>query len=80
MYYVYILKSDLDGRLYKGLTRDLPKRIKEHNQGRNRSTSAYKPWQLVYTEVFFTLEQARNREKYFKSGKGREYLKKIVGL
>jgi len=34
MYYMYILKSSKDKRLYIGSTVDLKKRIKEHQSGK----------------------------------------------
>jgi putative endonuclease len=74
-YFVYILESDLDGRLYKGQTSDIAKRIKEHNSGKTKSTKGYKPWKLVYFETFETRDEAVLREKYFKTGIGREFLK-----
>ena len=80
MFFVYIIKSSIDNRLYKGFTLDLQKRLKEHNLGKNRSTSPYKPWKVVYYEKVETRIEARNREKYFKSGAGREYLKNILDL
>jgi putative endonuclease len=78
MFYVSVLKSLVDKRLYKGLTKDLNKRVKEHNSGWTRSTKAYRPWKLVYFERFQTLHEAREREKYLKSGIGREFLKNIL--
>ena len=39
MYYAYVLKSELDNRLYKGLTNNLERRIYEHNQGKHKSTN-----------------------------------------
>ncbi|MFC5682657.1 GIY-YIG nuclease family protein [Flavobacterium sp. MAHUQ-51] len=78
-YYVYVLESEKDGRLYKGHTSDIDKRIKEHNSGKTKSTKAYRPWNLVYFEVFDTREEAVLREKYFKSGIGREFLKEKLG-
>jgi len=78
MFYVYILKSELDGRLYKGMTTDLQKRIKQHNLGKNKSTKGFLPWVMVYKEEFEIRVGARAREKYFKSGIGREYLKSIL--
>ncbi len=78
MYFVYVLKSNTDNRLYKGLTTDLDRRVKEHNRGKNKSTKPYIPWTLVYFENVETLAEAREREKYFKSGIGREQLKKIL--
>jgi len=78
MYFVYVLKSSIDNRLYKGLTSNIKRRVKEHNSGKTKSTKAYKPWKLVYQEEFKTLEEAREREIYLKSGVGREYLKRLL--
>ena len=78
MYYVYVLRSLKDGRLYKGFTLDLDRRIIEHNSGKTKSTKGYLPWKLVYYEEVKTRIEAREREKYFKSGMGREYLKNII--
>jgi len=75
MFYVYAIYSLKDQRIYVGLTTDTDKRLKEHNAGRTQSTKAYRPWQLFYYETFSTRQLARNREKYFKSGIGKERLK-----
>ncbi len=80
MFFVYIVKSEKDNRLYKGFTTDLKRRLKEHNSGKNKSTSPYKPWSLIYYEKVATREEARKREKYFKSGIGREYIKNKLNL
>jgi putative endonuclease len=74
-YFVYVLESEIDGRLYKGQTRDINKRILEHNSGKTKSTKGYKPWKLVYFEKFETRDEAVLREKFFKTGSGRELLK-----
>ena len=60
---------------YIGQTQDLKTRINQHNSGKTKSTSVYKPFDLVYFEVFNTREEAVKREKYLKSGSGREFLK-----
>jgi putative endonuclease len=80
MFFVYIIKSTIDNRLYKGLTTDLESRVREHNTGKTKSTKPYKPWKLVYFEKFDSREEAREREKYFKSGIGREFLKNKLNL
>ena len=80
MFFVYVIKSTVNNRLYKGLTTDLEKRIKEHNSGKTKSTSPYKPWVLVYFEKFDSRDEARKREKYLKSGIGREFLKNKLNL
>ena len=77
-YYVYVIQSKLDGRLYKGYTKRLQERIKEHNDGKTKSTKGYRPWRLVYTEEFDNLTDALKREKFLKTGIGREFLKHII--
>ena len=70
----------MDGRLYVGFNEDIEKRLKEHNTGRTRSTKGYIPWFLVYKEEIQDRISARKREKYFKSGCGKEFIKKkIIG-
>ncbi|MBS3769252.1 MAG: GIY-YIG nuclease family protein [Bacteroidales bacterium] len=71
------MKSSVDGRLYKGLTSDLQKRINEHNRGKTKTTKAFKPWELVYYKEFSTRDEARQREKYLKTGAGRRFLKSL---
>ncbi len=75
MYYVYVLYSDSSGRFYKGMTDSLELRLKEHNAGKTKSTKAFTPWRIVYTEEFDTREEARDREKYLKTAAGRRWLK-----
>jgi len=72
------LKSEKDGRLYKGFTSDLEKRLLQHNAGITTSTKGYRPWNIVYSEKFKTRIEAREREKFLKTGQGRDYLKKII--
>lgn len=75
---VYVLKSLEFEKTYVGLTSDLKRRLSEHNSGKSRSTKLYVPWKLVHTEMFEDRTSARKREKQFKSGSGREFLKKIL--
>ena len=75
MFYVYVLRNPR-GILYKGSTGDLPGRIEEHNWGILKKYTKNKgPWQLVYFEQFTTRAAAMRKERFFKTGKGREYLK-----
>jgi len=78
MYFVYVLKSKVAKKSYVGITDSLKRRLVEHNSGKNFYTKRYKPWRLIYTEKFENREQARKREKYFKSAAGRRYLKKFI--
>lgn len=74
-YKVYILRSSQDGKRYIGMTSRLDLRLKQHQNGRVISTRNRRPLKLIYTEQFDTKKEAEGREKFFKSGKGREYLK-----
>ena len=76
MYIVYVLESLRTGRNYYGHTNDLPKRLKDHNSGKVRSTKAYKPWKVIYTEEYTTMLEAYQRELFFKSIDGYKFLKK----
>ena len=64
--------------LYTGHTQDLESRLAAHNRGLSRYTKQRGPWVLVYSEEFETRSEAMKREKFFKSGKGREALKEIL--
>jgi len=77
MFFVYAIKSTIRNYIYVGLTNNIERRITEHNKGENRSTKPYKPFLLIYSEEWETREQARRREKYFKTGIGKEFLKSI---
>ena len=75
MYVVYVLRSQKDGRQYVGLTRDLSGRIRQHAQGRVRSTASRRPFLLEHVEHVPTRAEARKLEKYYKSAAGRRKLK-----
>lgn len=70
MYYVYVLKSEKDRKLYIGYTHDLQKRFKSHNDGAVTSTKLRVPLRLVYYEAYFAEEDARKREKMLKRFSG----------
>ncbi|MEK7583818.1 MAG: GIY-YIG nuclease family protein [Patescibacteria group bacterium] len=75
MYFVYILFSLKDRRLYIGFTSNLKKRLLEHTQGEVRSTQNRRPLKLVYYEAYHDRVDAQRREKYLKGGNGRASLK-----
>jgi len=75
MYYVYVLKSIKDGKLYIGETDDLPKRFEAHNKGNVKATKSRIPFRLVFYEAFSNKTDAGRDELFFKSGYGREVLK-----
>ena len=77
-YIVYILKSKIKQITYVGYTKDIERRLKEHNSGKSRFTSIYKPWEIVYQEEYASEVEARKREKYFKTSAGRRLIKKTL--
>ena len=77
-YYVYVLRSSVSGRLYKGVTDDVTRRLREHNDGRSASTKHWRPWEIVYVETCASRTEAVRRERYLKTGKGREELQNIL--
>ncbi|MFH1389749.1 MAG: GIY-YIG nuclease family protein [Candidatus Margulisiibacteriota bacterium] len=78
MWVVYVLRSKLNGRLYIGYTASIKERFTAHNNGKVRSTKAYKPYKVAYMEEFSDKTEARKREIFLKTGKGREFLKSII--
>ena len=75
MYYVYILTSKKRKYIYVGLTNDVDRRFTEHQSGKSKTTKPYRPFSLIHVESFSTRSQARKREKYLKSGSGKEWIK-----
>ncbi|MBA3679518.1 GIY-YIG nuclease family protein [Candidatus Saccharibacteria bacterium] len=68
-YYVYIIKSiNSNNQIYTGFTKDLQKRFAEHNAGKSKHTSKFRPWELSSYFAFQSEVKAREFEKYLKSG------------
>lgn len=78
MWYIYALKSDKDGGLYIGISEDPERRLKDHNTGMTKSTKSRRPFKIIYKETCGDRAEARKREKYLKSGFGREFLKQFI--
>ena len=74
MFYTYILMNT-QNQLYTGFTYGLRKRFKEHNDKKSTYTKYRGPYKLIYYEACLDENNARQREKYFKSGTGKRYLK-----
>lgn len=79
-YYVYIIQSLKDYRFYTGQTDDLIRRLKEHNLEKVNTPSTLRrgPFVLVHADQHVSREMARLREKFWKSGYGRELRDKMV--
>jgi len=78
MWYIYALRSFKDGHLYIGMSKNPEKRLVEHNSGMTKSTKLRRPFKIIYKEECLSRDNARKREKYLKSGCGREFLKKFM--
>jgi putative endonuclease len=78
MYYVYVLQSLKDQKLYIGYTNNLKRRFEEHNAGRNEVTKERKPFILLYYEACNQKGDALKRELQLKTGFGRQYLKRRI--
>jgi putative endonuclease len=79
MYYVYLIKSKQSDCLYLGCTKDLRKRLAEHNLGKSFYTKDKGPWEVRYYEAFFSKDDAFQREKQLKRHKrGMIELKKRI--
>jgi len=74
--FVYLLRSEMDGRPYVGMTRDVQQRLATHNSGGSLYTAPYRPWRLVVSLQFANPEAARRFERYLKSGSGRAFAKR----
>jgi len=74
MYYVYILKSILDGSNYIGVTKDLRKRVKEHNYKGSKFTTSKRPYKIIWYAAFVNKIKAYQFEKYLKTGSGIAFL------
>jgi len=78
MFFVYILRSKCNRRHYTGHAADLSQRLGQHNNGITKSTKNRGPWELVHREEFTTRAEAMRREKFLKSGQGREEVQRIL--
>ncbi|MGB0178052.1 MAG: GIY-YIG nuclease family protein [Owenweeksia sp.] len=77
LFVVYAISSTKRNYIYVGLTNNLEKRLLRHNRGYEKSTRLYAPFKLIYTETCNTRPEAREREKYWKSGTGKEKLRDL---
>jgi putative endonuclease len=77
MYYAYLLENSDDKSWYVGYSSDLKKRVGDHLAGNGcRTTSLKNNWRLIYYEAYMNKDDALGREKFFKGGAGRKYLKR----
>lgn len=77
-YFVYILFSKKDKKLYVGCSHNVSGRIIEHNSGKVGATKNRRPFIVIYTEEFDDKGKAFNRERYLKSLWSARFKKKIL--
>ena len=75
MFYVYVVRSEIDSGFYIGYTSNLRRRLREHSEGNSCATSYRGPWKLIYYEAYLEQSDALGRERYLKSGAGRRFLR-----
>ena len=78
MFFVYVLGSRTTGKHYVGFCQDVVQRVGQHNAGLTKATKNRGPWRLVYQEEYPTRAAAMRRERFLKSGQGREQLKRLL--
>jgi len=77
-YYVYILRSLKKDFLYVGLTENLKRRFKEHDNQEELSTKHFAPFELVHYEAYKNKKDAERREQYLKTTKGKTTLRYML--
>ena len=78
MAFVYILKSLVDGRFYIGSTINLQQRLIHHFSGATPTTKRFGKIELVLSQEYKTLKEARRVESRLKKLKRKDYIEKIV--
>ena len=73
-FYVYVLYNSYKNFIYIGYSENLKQRIQEHNEGKVKSTKAYTPLKLIFYEAYPSKSDAKRREKYLKTNKGKTSL------
>ena len=77
MFHVYVLRSGTTGRRYVGSCENVEGRVRRHNAGHSKSTRPGVPWILIHCESFSTRAEAVRKERYYKSGRGRDELERL---
>ncbi|PYK17823.1 MAG: endonuclease [Verrucomicrobia bacterium] len=77
MFYIYVLQSTKTGRRYVGSCENLDERIRRHNLGHSKATRHGIPWTSMHSEGFSSRADAARKERYYKSGRGRNELNRL---
>ena len=73
MVIVYVLEGN-KGKRYVGITNDLSRRLDEHRRRHTRGGQVIGSFLSLHSEEHADYVAARKREKFLKSGQGREFL------
>lgn len=80
MFTVYVLYSEKYNKIYIGYTSNIEQRLLSHNKLETKGfTLRYRPWKLIYSEVFSEKSEAMKREKQLKTARGRAFVWSLVG-
>ena len=77
-FYTYTIFSLKDEKFYTGYTIDLKRRLQEHANGLSKATRFRRPFLLIHYEYFINETDAKARERFLKSGFGRNNMKKAL--
>jgi putative endonuclease len=76
---VYVLYSDSSGKTWVGFTNDVERRLFEYNISETKGfTIRYRPWTLIRKELSGEKLEAMKREKFLKTRRGRDEIKKFI--
>ena len=78
LYHVYILKILIDGSYYIDFSKDIRRRLNEHNSGKSQFTRRKIPWELVYSENFYSKTEALKREKFLKAQRNHDFYERLI--
>jgi putative endonuclease len=77
-YYVYVLSSLHHDYVYIGYTENLKQRFEEHNFGKSKSTKPYLPYEIIHYEAYKNIKDAKRREEYLKTNRGKTTLNTML--
>jgi putative endonuclease len=79
-FFLYVLRSQKNGKYYIGITKDVETRLAQHNRGVGKSTRSGRPWNLAYIEEYNSWSEAARRETQLKNQKSRLYIENLIRL
>lgn len=78
MFYVYLLRSNRDGKIYTGYTNNLKRRVQQHLSHDVHTNRRMGIIELIYYEAFTNKQDAKEREGYLKTTQGKRTLKLML--